>query len=315
MVDAVDRKIKKVERKAEKIKGAASNREYERVRSQMEKLANHGEEPSAIKGMLLKYPAPIAAVSVIAAGALSWVLLINPFMQETETMNLELADLTSANSAMEAEVPVLRTELSNIAPRVAELEALSTKVPAVLDQPLLYKQLDAIAEQSGVDKPTSLDVQPPTPVVIAPAAPPPVTNSADDAEGASAPAPAPVEQAPAMAQYTVSFTISGDTSKILDFFENLRNGPRMAILSGATIDIAEDGVAKVSLSPTFYLQQVDVQGIADQLQQLLEATGMAQPKVAVETEPVDPQATDGATDPASPPPAGGAESTDGLPNP
>ncbi|XBH22902.1 hypothetical protein V5R04_06725 [Jonesiaceae bacterium BS-20] len=257
---------------------AYDRREYERLRAQLGGVQKDAKS-SPLRDLFRKHPVAVCSTGIAALGLLGWVTLIGPQLEATSVARDELSFTQTQNATMAAHAPALQAQLTSVAPRIAELYELSARVPNMIDQPELIRQLHTIAKDSGVTSLQSIEVGLPQPVAnVVPEEqsqelPMP---SVEDAEQAGQPEAPQVETA-AIAQYNVTMRVNGSPDSVNKFVTNLRTGPRLSVVTRTSVDIGQDGVATSSVSATFYLQQVDVSGLASQLQDLLIASGLEKP--------------------------------------
>src|SRR5690606_17893771 len=90
----------------------------------------------------------------VAAGAVllgaAYVLAIGPQADATAQTLSAVEQTRTTNQAMAARVPALKAELGTVAEQVASLQELSRAVPAQVDQPGLYAELEGVAGAAGL---------------------------------------------------------------------------------------------------------------------------------------------------------------------
>lgn len=218
--------------------------------------------------------ASLGAVALLAGG---YFLAVAPQNASTAETREEAETITAESERTLATIPGLRAQLADIAPEVDYLRQLSTQVPPQINLPDLYAELDAAAAAAGI--PSAENVTVSTPVLVTPEtadlpAPAegeaPVEAPVDDGalaeEGATAPA-APAATAAVIARYDVSLTVMGNPEQISAFLGALDNSGRMNTITSTNITSGEDG--RATIQAVFYLQQVDVDGIAQQIEDLV----------------------------------------------
>lgn len=220
--------------------------------------------------------ASLGAVALITGG---YFLAVAPQNAATADTRAEAETISAESERTLATIPGLRAQLADIAPEVDYLRQLSTQVPPQINLPDLYAELDAAAAAAGI--PSAENVTVSTPILVTPEnadlpaptdgsapapAPAPVEEGVETEEGAAAPA-APAANAAVIARYDVSLTVMGNPSQISAFLGALDNSGRMNTITATNITSGEDG--RATIQAVFYLQQVDVDGIAQQIEDLV----------------------------------------------
>lgn len=215
-----------------------------------------------------------ATVAVLAGG---WFGLISPAMAHHGELTAQTEASESSSSSMRARLPVLRAQLDGIAPRVDELRTLGERVTATIDQPVLLEQLRAIAAASGIDGVRNVEVGLPS-MVTAPAAPTsPVSAEGMTAEDTAAAADPddplgtpPPSAAAVLASYNVTMEVRGSQAQVRDFLTGLQQAPRLVVVTSSSMQLSADGTATMRIDATYFLQQVDVEGLASQIEALVD---------------------------------------------
>lgn len=247
-------------------------------------------------------PAGAVTAAVVAAG---WFLLLSPAQTAQEGLQEQVSMVTAQNATVEGRLPGLKTELAGIAPQVQSLRDLSAQVPSQIDLPVLFDQLNAAAAQAGISGGvTNVTVSVPsvvtttdgadtttgTTTTTAPAATPAATPDATtepgtDASGETSTSSTAAAPTSVIASYTVSMQVTGDPSQVVAFLGALASGGRLSVVKTTSVDVDDDGVATATVETLFFLQQVDVDGIATQIEALTA-------QVAAGTATVGPTPTD-----------------------
>lgn len=239
----------------------------------------------------------VVAVSATLVGG--YFGAIAPQSAATGRLVKEAQALESANAATAAQLPVLKSELSNISSQLDGLRSLSAKLPAALDQTDLYAELAAAAAQAGLPGNVQ-DITVTQPQLIAAAAP-----AAEGTDGGAStagegtpsegvaptdPKASPDAAAPksVIASFEVSMTVKGTVGQTIAFLGALKEAERLSVVSSSNLTVDEEGVAQMQIRAKYFMQQVDVDGLVAQIEALVAAAGQAPGSV-----PVDP-----ATDPA-----------------
>lgn len=237
----------------------------------------------------MRKPTLLGAVASVLTAAGGYLLLINPQASATAELRAELDSARAANEASAAQIPTLKAQLEDISGEVEALRALSQQVPPAIDLPTLYAELDAVAAQVGggvkvtnvsVSVPSLLTADPaPTPAANEPAtadlADPnaAATVNPDTASEETVPAPAAV-----LASYEVIMTIEATPEQSAAFIKALGDTKRLNVVSSSSISGgAEAEGGTLNVTATFYLQQVDVDGLAAQIEALASGQGVIAP--------------------------------------
>lgn len=225
--------------------------------------------------------AALGAFALVAGG---YFLAISPQMSSTAEVREEAETISAQAERTLATIPGLQAQLADITPQVAELRDLSTRVPPQLNLPDLYAELDAATAAAGIGKAENVTVSTPVlvtteaPVADPAAAPEPVDPAAEPTEEGDD--PAPTDPGAVIARYDVSLTITATPGQVSSFLGALSNSVRMNTITGTNITAGEDG--RATIQAVFYLQQVEVDQIAQQIEDL--ANGK-KPEVAPEAAP------------------------------
>jgi len=242
-----------------------------------------------------------ACVAVLAGG---WFALVSPALSQADETRTETQGVEASSESMRHQIPLLQAQLADITPRVQGLRDLGRKVTPTVDQPGLLDQLQSIASSAGVSSISNLTVglpgliDSPTPSTDRPVPAPDSTNlpgaDASD-EPTSVPTPGPAQPS-VLASYEVSMTVTGSQPAVRQFVAGLQDGERLALVTRSDLSVDGDGNAKMQVRATMFLQQVDIEGLASQIEDLAAAGEAAQPSTDGQTPA--PESTD---DPATAP--------------
>lgn len=239
----------------------------------------------------MRKPTLLGAVACVLTAAGGYVLIINPQGVATTELKSELESAQSANRAAAAQIPALRAQLEDISGGVESLRALSQQVPPAIDLPTLYDELDAVAAQVGggvkvtnvsVTIPSLLtaaatDPGAPTDPNATPATPTPDPSAAPAAPNAAAPEQTP-EPAAVLASYEVTMALEATPEQAAAFLQALGQTKRLNVVSTSGVSGgAEEEGGTLNVTATFYLQQVDVDGLAAQIEALASGQGVIAP--------------------------------------
>ena len=107
----------------------------------------------------------------------SWFLLIGPKRAQAADLEAQTVTVESQNQQIEARIEQLKVQFAELPQRQAELAAIRQAMPEDAALPTLVRDLDAIAEASGV---TLMTLSPGTPVAVQTA--PPAAPAAEDTD-------------------------------------------------------------------------------------------------------------------------------------
>lgn len=221
----------------------------------------------------MRKPTMLGAAAVLLTGALGYALLISPQATAITRTRAELASVEVSNQASAARIPKLKAQLANIASSVADLRALSGRVPPAIDLPALYGELDGVAVQAG----PGVSITNVTVTVPALLAPPEVTTPAAATPTATA---TPATGKPAvtaksvLASYQVNIEVKANPDQAAAFIKALGEMKRLNVVSVSGLTSSPQAQGTVRVAATFYLQQVDVDGLAAQIESLAKAPGV-----------------------------------------
>lgn len=110
-----------------------------------------------------------AVVAATAIAAAAWFVAINPTFGQAATQRQAAADQRDHNDLLRMQIDRLKADYAHLDEYKAQLADLRTKVPTTGDLAELTRQIQTLADTSGV---TITDMSPSIPVVVAPAAAP-----------------------------------------------------------------------------------------------------------------------------------------------
>lgn len=229
------------------------------------------------------------AAVILAAG----FLLVLPSQNQTLSEKADaLAAVEASNDAAQVRIPKLKQQLAGIAPRVDALRALATQVPADINQPDLLDDLTSAAQQAGLSGISNMSISLPVLVKNAQTAPAASDEDSGDAgtatkqesagagdeAGASGPGQGGGQGGAAViASYNVSLSAQGTPEQLTTFLALLRQIPRLNVVSSASMQVGTTGQATLSVTTRLYLQKVDMEGLAEQIESLNASVGSPSP--------------------------------------
>lgn len=217
----------------------------------------------------------IAGGVTLALLAGGWFGAISPALGKNSEVAAQTETSEASSESMRARLPLLRAQLDGVAPRVSELRSLGERVTATIDQPVLLEQLRSIAQAAGIDNPRNVEVGLPS-MITAPASPAASASAegqtaeqtaADGEDSVSTPAPA---ASSVLASYNVTMEVRGSQPQVRAFLTGLQEGSRLIVVTSTSMQLdAGDGTATMRIQATYFLQQVDVEGLASQIEALV----------------------------------------------
>lgn len=208
----------------------------------------------------------IAGVAALALAGGGYVLVLSPQNTQIAETRTSVEDTVASNDALAMRIPALKSQLADISPQVDSLRALSSRVPASIDLPTLYADLDQASAAAGIGRAENVSVSVPQLVTSdgSGQVPDVTTNDAEQA-----PAPAGDQSSAVIASYSVTLSINGSPDQVVAFLAALGDSARLSVVSATTLTGGE--AAGASITATFFLQQVDVEQIATQIEELAAA--------------------------------------------
>lgn len=231
----------------------------------------------------MRKPTLLGALAVTVTAAGGYLGLIAPQADAAAQVRSELATVEAANIAAEAKIPELKAQLDNITDSVQGLRELSRQVPASIDMPTLYAEINQVAQNAGPGVSIS-NVSVTVPSLLTPPDQVPTGEPAEPADTsqdtgtdttADEPAAPEAEVTPSpsavLASYQVSIEAKAGPDQAAAFLEALDKMPRLNVVSVTGMTVTGD-TATIRVAATLFLQQVDVDGLASQIEALAAET-------------------------------------------
>lgn len=226
----------------------------------------------------------LGVVAVAATATAGYLLAIAPQARTTDAARSELTTVRATNEQARHQLPILKAQLEHITASVDGLRELSQQVPQAIDLPALYAELDAVAAKAGPGvEVTNVSVSVPALInpdgstVTAAAAAPAQQADPVAATDGSVPAPTPAPTAPAapaaavLASYQISIDLSAGPQETVAFIKALGDMKRLSVVDASGYTAGTNGHGTAHVTATLYLQQVDVDGLAAQIEELSKA--------------------------------------------
>lgn len=237
----------------------------------------------------MRKPVLLGTAAIMLTAAAGYTLVISPQSADTTAVNSQLVAVHASNAAAAVQIPALKARLADISGTVTALRNLSGQVPPVIDLPSLYQQLDAVAAQAGDGvKVTNVTLTIPalvTTTANVPAVAPTDTATATTPDASTAPTPAPTPAAAAvLASYQVTMEVQATPAEAAKFLTALGQMPRMSVVTATSLTSGSSSSAGTAhILATLYLQQVDVDALAAQIEALAAARSTSAPAVSTVT--------------------------------
>ena len=233
--------------------------------------------------MKIRRPVALGLTGALTIGAGGYFGLLMPQQDSTAKLSSQVQSVNSAAAATRSKLPGLKSQLASISGDVNSLRSLSAKVPAKLDMPALLQMLQQVAGQAGVNGVQNVTVTAPVLVKTTQGSANTAStgSAAADSTTATSPTPAPSASAtPApkaaagaggsavIASYDVSMQVNGTVGQELAFLDALRDAQRLSVVASTSNTVDKTGAAIMQLRATCFLQQVDVEGLAQAIEAL-----------------------------------------------
>lgn len=199
--------------------------------------------------------AVVAMVAIVVGG---WFLGVQPQLDAATAAQTQRANIQRLNTVNEATLRALQAEDAKKGELLDEFAQLSASVPALPQFPAFLDEVNQIATSNNVvvsNATTSSNVayEPVIPAAgkspgssgtASPTATP--APAASPSPSSSAPTGAPVVTNPLITSKNfyavpVSFTLTGDTSGILQVVDGIQKGKRLFLINGLTTSVAPPG--------------------------------------------------------------------------
>jgi len=235
----------------------------------------------------MRKPIMLGVAGAAVAVAAGWFLLLSPQMEDTAAIHAETTERQSVNDTNAAQIPILQARLADMSEDVEMLREMSRQVPPNVDLEAFYRQIADAAAVAGVSV-TNTTVSAPA-LIGANARQQPAANEGDDAAEGGTAAQAPVVQA-VLASYRVTMQVSATPQGAVAFLAEMENMERLSVVGSTNLTAGRDGEpGTMTVTATFYLQHVDVDGLAEQIEVLAAGAHGAAPSQVEPSENEMPQ--------------------------
>jgi Tfp pilus assembly protein PilO len=164
----------------------------------------------------------LGGLSLLVILALGWLLLLGPSTTALSDVRLEIADTRDQNDVLRLQLASLRKQQQQLDETRAAADALAAMFPPTADQPGLFREITAAAQDAGIREKdvTSLT---PTPPVVGEVDPATGVQLQDGATGAD------------LAQQTVSIAVEGSYDQTQRLLENLEQMSRAYLVTSVAL--------------------------------------------------------------------------------
>jgi hypothetical protein len=193
-----------------------------------------------------------AVAALLVAGAV-WTLAVSPEFDDADAVRTQAADTETQNIALQSNVTRLQQQYAGIGKLRNELVAVHAALPNDLAMSGFTQQIGAQAKAAHVSVQT-LTAGAPAAMTAAPAA---AASSTSTSTAAPASSPSSTTaSAPSTYTIPVSIMVSGKPADELRFLHAVQlDGPRAALLTGATASDGNNGTTTLSLQMTVFVAQ------------------------------------------------------------
>ena len=203
-------------------------------------------------------------VLIVAGGTL---LGVQPQLAQASANHAQQQDIEATNRTYQAELDRLANQATKLDAMKSELATLESSVPSTADTATFYKEIDRVAQASGVTVTgiTTSNAAAYTPPAV-PTVDPSVTEATASPSATAEPSTAPSPSAPAAPQpltdtmitganfstIAVNMDVTGDFAQALAFTRGMQQGPRLFLINDITSqrEDAQDGESAPSTSWT-----------------------------------------------------------------
>ena len=163
--------------------------------------------------------AALAAVGVLGAG---YLVLVSPQLTNASDITTQTASVTQGNQREQMQIALLKKQYADLPTLDGQVAAIRTKLPSTPEEPVLLRQLSAVAAINGVTL-QSVQFQPPT------------AMGAAGGGGAATSVQAPG----VLSQIGLGLTIQGSFVQTRAFLTAIETMPRAVLITG--LDVTRQG--------------------------------------------------------------------------
>jgi Tfp pilus assembly protein PilO len=168
----------------------------------------------------------LGAVGMLLIVALGWLLVIGPKTSALADVRLEISSARDRNDTLQLQLLALKKQAEQLDEVRTTARALAVKFPPTADQPGLFRDITAAAQEAGIG-PDGLTSLTPTP---------PVEGSSDAASGIQLEDPSE-----GLAKQTMAIAVSGSYDQMQHLLENLEQMPRSFLITSVALSGGAEG--------------------------------------------------------------------------
>ncbi len=183
----------------------------------------------------------VAGVLILLA---AWFLLLSPLREEAAGVRAEVVTAEQQNDLLELQLTSLRADFAKLPEYKAELESLRVSVPRTVESSSLLRELDALAQTTGV---RISDIAFMAPVEVVPvgaavaSAPAVPVEEATAGEEAVPAAPSGPVAPRGLVGLDLTLTVTGSPDAVGAFFTGLQDGStRLLLVTGFDLSRLEE---------------------------------------------------------------------------
>jgi len=158
----------------------------------------------------------LGCVGLLVIVALGWLLIVGPKTAALADVRLQISTTRDQNDTLQLQLAALQKQAEQLDEVRATARALEVKFPPTADQPGLFREVTAAAENAGIG-PDGLTSLAPTP---------PVEGGGDVASGIQLEDPSE-----GLAKQTMAIAVTGSYDQMQQFLENLELMPRSFLIT------------------------------------------------------------------------------------
>jgi Tfp pilus assembly protein PilO len=168
----------------------------------------------------------LGATGLLLIIALGWLLVVGPKTAALADVRLKIADTRDQNDTLQLQLVALKQQAEHLDEVRSTARALAEKFPPTADQPGLFREITAAAQEAGIgpDGVTSL------------APTPPVEGGADAASGIQL-----MDPSEGLAKQTVAIAVTGSYDQTQQLLENLESMPRSLLITSVALSGGAEG--------------------------------------------------------------------------
>jgi Tfp pilus assembly protein PilO len=162
----------------------------------------------------------LGCLGLLVIIALGWLLIVGPKTAALADVRLQISTTRDQNDTLQLQLVALEKQAEQLDEVRATARALAVKFPPTADQPGLFREVTAAAQDAGIG-PDGLTSLAPTP---------PVEGGGDVASGIQLEDPSE-----GLAKQTMAIAVTGSYDQMQQFLENLELMPRSFLITSVAL--------------------------------------------------------------------------------